>query len=168
MSQEQSLVSKICKISCPMASISAETWAFWMLRLFLGLRFLTAGVGKFIGPQSWSFSQYVDKFVTTQLNHFAMDTFLPKFLLAPYLHSLAYIEILLGICLLLGIKTKCSLVGIALLSVSIAFGMMLLPPGQGAQTAHFMGIYVGLAVAGLLLHKHNKFELCKCCDGHRP
>lgn len=158
---------KKCTLCCPFTSISAETWSFWALRLFLGLRFLTAGIGKFISPQGWSFSYYIDRFVSAQISHFSMDTFLPKFLLWPYLHSLAYIEILLGACLLLGIKTKCSLIGIAFLSVSIAFGMMLLPPGQGGQTVNFMGIYVGLAIAGLLLHQHNRFEICKCCDGHR-
>lgn len=161
MTQETCSLSEGGK-GCCLSQCTAETWAFLALRFFLGLRLVTAALGKFAGATGYAFANHHEKFVSSQVSVFANDTFLPVFMLKPYLHALPYMEGLIGILLLLGVRNKCALGSAGMLFVSIAFGMMLLPPGQGAQAVTSLGIYILLVVSALALVKHNKFSVCKC------
>lgn len=134
---------------------SAETWAFLSLRLFLALKFITVGLGKF-NKDGYSFSNLYDGFVSSQLNTFETKTNLPAFLYSPYLHSIAYIEIVLGTLLFLGIRTKYTLALISLTYVSLGFGQMLLRNGDGVGS---IGNYILLTAAALYFVRHNKFEM---------
>lgn len=134
---------------------SAETWAFLTLRLFLGLRFLTAGLGKFNGEDGYAFSNYYDGFVASQLNRFEQSN-LPGFLSAPFLHALGYLEIALGILLLLGVKTKYVLALYGLTFVALAFGLMLQANHTGVTN---IGIHILITAAALYFVRHNKLEL---------
>jgi len=136
---------------------SAETWAFLSLRLFLALRFITAGLGKF-DEDGYSFSNYYDGFVANQSNTFATKTNLPTLFHAPFLYTIGYIEIVLGILLLLGIKTKYTLALFSLTFVALGFGLMLLGNSTGVGT---IGIYILLTSAALYFVRHNKFELLR-------
>lgn len=136
---------------------SAETWAFLSLRLFLALRFIIAGLGKF-NKDGYSFSNLYDGWVANQLSNFGSKTNLPALLYSPYLHSLAYIEIALGLLLLAGVKTKYTLALISLTYVSIGFGLMLLRNPDPVGT---IGIYILLTSAALYFVRHNKFELLR-------
>ena len=138
---------------------SAETWAFLSLRLFLALRFIVAGLGKFQDSEGdYSFSNLYDGFVASQTQNFSNNTNLPNFLSSPYFHCLAYIEISLGLLLFLGIRTKHTLAVIALNYVSLAFGMMLL---DNSSNVSAIGTHLLLTAAALYFVRHNKFELIR-------
>jgi uncharacterized membrane protein YphA (DoxX/SURF4 family) len=138
---------------------SAETWAFLSLRLFLALRFLVTGLGKFQNSEGdYAFSNLYDGFVASQIQTFGSKTNLPAFLSYPYIHSLAYVEIILGTLLLLGIRTKHTLALTALTYVSLAYGMMLLGNNNGISV---IGTHLLLTAAALYFVRHNKFELVR-------
>ena len=132
---------------------SAESWAIITLRLFLSLRFIVAGIGKFKGEEGFAFSNYYHGTVPWLMNTF--DGVLPRFLVAPYAYMIAYIEVVLGIALLLGVKTKYALALTALTYVSLAFGQMLLSE-HGTVTN--IGIHLIITAAALYFVRHNKLE----------
>ena len=137
---------------------SAETWAFLSLRLFLSLRFLTAGLGKFNNEGSYSLTNLYDGFVSGRIEAFSNSTNLPFFLFSPFLYSLAYIEILLGTALLLGIRTKHTLAVTSLIYVCLAYGLMLLGHIDGVTNN---GVHLLITAAALYFVRHNKFELLR-------
>lgn len=134
---------------------SAETWAFIALRLFLGLRFLTAGLGKFNNEGAYGFGNYYEGFIPWITNTFAEKTNLPGFLVTPYAYLIGYLEIVLGLLLLAGVKTKYALALIALTYVSLAYGQMLLGGGDAITQ---IGIHLMMTIAALYFLRHNKFE----------
>lgn len=134
---------------------SAESWAIVTLRLFLGLRFLLAGLSKFKGAEGYGFGNYYDGFVPWITGTFAEKTNLWGFLVSPYAYTIAYVEIILGVLLLLGVKTKYVLALFGLTLVSLAFGQMLL--GNGT-TINEIGILLLMNAAALYFVRHNKFE----------
>ncbi len=134
---------------------SAESWAFISLRLFLGLRLLLAGLGKFkTETGDYSFATYYSGFVTWITTAFE-KTDIPGFLVSFYAYSIGYLEILLGLLLLVGVKTKWILALIALTFVSLAYGQMVL--GNGSQVNE-IGFYLLFTTAALYFVRHNKFE----------
>lgn len=137
---------------------SAETWAFLSLRLFLSLRFMTAGLGKFNGDEGYSFSNLYNGFVAGRMEAFSSGTNLPAFLYAPYLYAIAYVEILLGVALFLGIRTKHTLAIISFTYVSLGYGLMLLGSTDGVAN---IGIHILLTAAALYFVRHNKCELLR-------
>lgn len=134
---------------------SAETWAFISLRLFLGLRFLIAGWNKFTSTEGFAFANYYDGFVSWIMNTFSEKTSLPNFIIAPFAYSIGYIEIVLGILLLAGVKTKYVLALIALTYVSLAYGNMLLSDNDQISS---IGIHLLITAAALYFVRHNKLE----------
>ena len=134
---------------------SAETWAFISLRLFLGLRLLLAGWNKFSNEAGFAFSHYYDGFVPYILDTFTAQTALPRFILAPYAYSLGYLEIILGLLLLAGVKTKYTLALVALTFVSLAYGQMLLANNDAIAA---IGTHLLLTAAALYFLRHNKLE----------
>ncbi|MCH6255268.1 DoxX family membrane protein [Puniceicoccaceae bacterium K14] len=136
---------------------SAETWAILALRLFLSLLFITACLGKFISDGSFAFSNYYESTIPHLIASFD-GTILPRFLVAPYVYCLAYIQLLLGLALLLGIKTKYTLALFAAMFVSLAFGKMC----QGdQQVVNNFGVYLLVNSAALYFVRHNKLELVR-------
>jgi thiosulfate dehydrogenase [quinone] large subunit len=134
---------------------SAESWAFISLRLFLGLRFLLAGLGKFkTEANDYSFDKYYDSFATWIISTFE-KTDIPGFLVAIYAYSIGYVEIILGLLLLVGVKTKWVLALIALTYVSLAYGQMVL--GNGSKVNE-IGFYLIFTTAALYFVRHNKLE----------
>jgi len=132
---------------------SAESWAIVTLRLFLSLRFIIAGFGKFKGEDGIAFSNYYNGTVPWLINTF--NGILPKFLVAPYAYTIAYVELILGIALLAGAKTKYALALTALTYVSLAFGQMLL---GGNDKVTSIGIHLMITAAALYFVRHNKLE----------
>jgi len=132
---------------------SAESWAIITLRLFLSLRFIVAGLGKFNGEEGFSFSNYYNGTVPWLMNTF--DGVLPSFLLAPYAYSIAYIEVLLGLALFLGVKTKYALALTSLTYVSLAFGQMLI---GGNDKITGIALHLIMTSAALYFVRHNKLE----------
>lgn len=136
---------------------SAETWAFMAFRLFLSLRLLTVGLGKFKGEDGgYAFSNYYGGAADWIRTTFAENTNLPAFLVAPFAYTLAYAEIALGLLLLLGVKTKYVLALSSLLFVALAYGQMLL---GNNETIVQIAIHLLMTAAALFLVRHNRLEL---------
>ncbi len=90
--------------------LSPESVAGFLLRLALGVLFLFAAVGKFLGPGPIGFAKWI-------LQEFD-GTYLPRALVLPYAFTLPYIEFLLGLVLILGLFTRASLFLAGMLLIS--------------------------------------------------
>ena len=83
-------------------------------------------------------------------------SFLPLWMTKLFAGSLGYVLLALGVALLLGLKTRVSLVLMGLFYVALAFGLMAVQEDQGVA---WLGIYVGLVAGALLLVRHDRFAL---------
>lgn len=131
----------------------SRDWAFFLLQIFLGLRFLAAGLGKFYGPKGLSFPHFYSQVLPALSQPFLEKTFLPAWSVQLYLGGLPYAEILLGAGILVAGKNRGPLVLAGLLYLSLAFGQMLI---GGHTTVADIGIHLGLVVAALLLLDHGQ------------
>lgn len=141
--------------SSPSYSSCEGTYAFLILRLFLGLRALFAGIEKFELGGEYSFANYY-----TTMNRMATGiegaSFLPLWMTKSFALPLGYILLVLGVTILLGIKTRCSLLLMGLVYVALSFGLMVVQESEGVA---WLGVHVALCVAALLLNRHNRFSL---------
>ena len=158
------------------------TYAFWSLRLWLGLRTLLAGLEKFSGvinvqqplldqngtPDSsgavvevakkvYGFGHY-QAIPDTLQDKFAGEPLLPGFLTTPFYAVLGYLLILLGLALLLGIRTREALLGMGLLYCVLTVGLILIGQEQGVA---LLGIHVLMVVAALVLAPYNRWTLTR-------
>ena len=126
----------------------SRDWAFLLLQIFLGLRFLAAGLGKFNGPNGLSFQHFYSQVMPGLSQPFLEKTILPAWTVQLFLGTLPYGEILLGAGILVAGKNRGPLVLAGLLYISLAFGQMLI---GGHTTVADIAIHLGLVVAALLL-----------------
>jgi thiosulfate dehydrogenase [quinone] large subunit len=126
----------------------SRDWAFLLLQIFLGLRFLAAGLGKFNGPNGLSFQHFYSQVMPALSQPFLEKTILPAWTVQLFLGTLPYGEILLGAGILVAGKNRGPLVLAGLLYISLAFGQMLI---GGQTTVADIAIHLGLVVAALLL-----------------
>jgi thiosulfate dehydrogenase (quinone) large subunit len=126
----------------------SRDWAFLLLQIFLGLRFLAAGLGKFNGPNGLSFQHFYSQVIPALSQPFLEKTMLPVWTVQLFLGSLPYGEILLGAGILVAGKNRGPLILAGLLYISLAFGQMLI---GGQTTVADIAIHLGLVVAALLL-----------------
>jgi thiosulfate dehydrogenase [quinone] large subunit len=119
-----------------------------LLQIFLGLRFLAAGLGKFNGPNGLSFQHFYSQVMPALSQPFLEKTILPAWTVQLFLGSLPYGEILLGAGILVAGKNRGPLILAGLLYISLAFGQMLI---GGQTTVADIAIHLGLVVAALLL-----------------
>jgi hypothetical protein len=126
----------------------SRDWAFFLLQLFLGLRFLAAGIGKFYGNTGLSFSHFYSEVLPALSQAFLEKTFLPAWGVKLFLGTLPYAEILLGAGILVAGKNCGPLLLAGILYVVLAFGQMLM----GAQSVVAdLAVHLGLVVAALIL-----------------
>jgi thiosulfate dehydrogenase (quinone) large subunit len=141
--------------SSPSASRCECTWAFLMLRLFLGLRSFFEGVEKFESNGTYSFANYYAN-MSRMAHGITGASFLPLWATRNYADSLGYVLLVLGAALLLGVKTRATLILTGLLYVSLAFGLMVVQENEGVA---WLGVYVGLIAGALVLVRHDRFAL---------
>ena len=140
----------------PVASRRFEyTAAFLLLRLFLGLRTLLAGIEKFEAGGKYSFENYYQN-MGRMAQGITGASFMPLWATKTFAHSLGYVLIIAGVGLLLGLKTRISLVLTGLIYVSLSFGLMAVQEGEGVA---WLAIHVGLIVGALLLVRYNRYVL---------
>ena len=137
------------------ASRSEYTAAFLLLRLFLGLRTLLAGIEKFELKGTYSFANYYEN-MGKMASGITGASFLPLWMTKNFAHAIGYLLILCGAALLLGLKTRLALVFTGLVYVGLAFGLMAVQDQQGTA---WLAIYVGLIAGALVLVRHNRFAL---------
>jgi thiosulfate dehydrogenase (quinone) large subunit len=87
----------------------------------LGLMFLFFGIGKLFGLKG-----FVNGYLLLQFS----KTWLPQWLLVPYAYALPFVEVTLGLLLLLGLARNATLIATGLLLLSLTFGQIILqqPP----------------------------------------
>jgi thiosulfate dehydrogenase [quinone] large subunit len=129
------------KTSCECCALGPEGMGALLMRLSLGMLFLVASLGKFMAPGG------IGGFAQKMQESFA-NTWIPAFLVAPYVHALPFLEITVGFLLLLGLCTRWAFFLTGLLLISLAFGMMVQqqPAVVGTNLT-----YVLMAVAGIWL-----------------
>ena len=156
--------------------------AFLLLRGWLGLRALLAGVEKFgayktvqqavIDPTTgqpdpnmvtdaklkfYALANYAG--VPAGLKgKFANEALLPGFALGLFDKVLGPALILTGIMLLVGLGTRTSLFVQGLIYIALSVGLILINQPDGIA---FLGIHVALVAMALVLAKHNKLALLK-------
>lgn len=129
--------------------------AFLLLRLFLGLRALLAGFDKFESGGTYSLANYA-KNMGRMAEGITGASFLPLWMTRLFAGSLGYVLLALGVALLLGLKTRLTLVLMGLVYVGLAFGLMAVQEDQGVA---WLGIYVILIAGALVLVRHDRFAL---------
>jgi thiosulfate dehydrogenase (quinone) large subunit len=157
--------------------------AFFLLRLWLGVRALLAGLEKFGAYQSVP-KPVIDPatglpdasgvMVNVNIKHYALANYsgvpaalkdkfsyeplLPKFALTAFDHLLGPLFILTGVMLLIGLGTRLSLFVQGLLYLALTVGLILIDKPDGIT---YLGVHVAMVAFALVLAKHNKFALLK-------
>ncbi len=129
------------KTNCECCKLSPEGMGALLMRLSLGILFLVAALGKFLAPGGIGG-------VAQKMQESFAGTWLPSFMVAPYVHALPFAELAVGILLILGLRTCWVFFLAGLLLVSLAFGMMV--QQQHAVVGTNL-TYVLMAAAGLWL-----------------
>lgn len=178
--QEKNKKIEVKRGKKPFSDWTDKTFAFLVLRLWLGMRAVVTGIEKFSGTKvteqplldelgepdiSGAMVQVENKVYGFKHYHavadsmeqaFAKEPLLPGFLLTPYYAILGYALIILGFTLLLGVCTRATLFLMGLLYVSLTFGLILI--GQDAGIA-WLGVHIALIVMALMLAEHNRLRL---------
>lgn len=131
------------------------TFAFLLLRLFLGLRTLLAGLEKFEANKSFSFSNYTENMnrMATAISNYSV---IPVWASKTFAMSLGFLLVLFGAAILLGIKSRLSLFVGGLIYVGLGFGLMAVQEGEGVA---WIGAQVLMFAVALVLVRHNRFAL---------
>ncbi len=137
------------------ASPCELTAAFLILRLFIGLRTLLAGVEKFESGGNYAFANYY-KNMDRMAQGITSASFLPLWATKTFALSIGYVLVVLGLAVLLGLKTRISLALAGFTYVGLAFGLMAVQENEGVA---WLGIYVGLVAGALCLVRHNRLAL---------
>jgi thiosulfate dehydrogenase [quinone] large subunit len=129
--------------------------AFLLLRLFIGLRTLMAGIEKFESGGVYSFANYY-KNMTRMATGITSASWMPLWATKSFALPLGYILLALGLALLLGLKTRAMLVLTGLLYVGLSFGLMAVQENDGVA---WLGVYIGMIAGALMLSRYNRFAL---------
>jgi thiosulfate dehydrogenase [quinone] large subunit len=139
----------------PAAPRCEYTWAFLLLRLFLGLRTLLEGLEKYESNGRYSFANYYEN-MKRMAQGITGASFLPLWATRYFADSLGYLLLALGALLLLGVKSRLTLIIIGLLYVGLSFGLMAVQENEGVA---WLAIHVILIVGALLLVRYDRFAL---------
>lgn len=157
--------------------------AFLLLRLWLAVRAILAGVEKYgayntiqkpltdpttgqpdpsgvlvnVDVKYYSLTNY-SGIPTSLKDKFANEPLLPHPALTAFDHLLGPLFILTGVMLLIGLGTRLSLLVQGLLYLALTVGLVLIDQPEGIA---YLGIHVGLVAFALMLAKHNKLALLK-------
>ena len=131
------------------------TAAFLMLRLFLGLRTLLAGIEKFESKGTYSIENYYAN-MSRMAQGITGASFMPLWMTRTFAHSLGWILLVLGMGLLLGIKTRITLVLTGLIYLGLSFGLMAVQESDGVA---WLGMHVLMISAALVIVRHDRFAV---------
>ena len=120
----------------------------FLLRLPIGVLFLFAGLNKFLGGYG--------NFVSWIIQDMSEKTWLPKVLLYPYAYVLPFIEVVVGVLLIIGLLTRPALIATALLLTSLLFGKVL---AQDHATVANIANYVLITAIAYYFSRQNRFSL---------
>jgi len=159
------------------------TFAFWALRLWLGVRALFVGIEKFaayhsvamplidpatgqpdasgvmvnVNVKSYALANYAG-IPASFGDKFAHEPLFPKFALIAFDRMLGPAFILTGIMLLIGLGTRLSLIVQGLLFIALTVGLVLIDQDAGVA---WLGIHIALIAGAFLLVEYNRFAVLK-------
>ena len=134
-------------------------WAFahLILRLWVGLRLLLAGIDKMREKGGSGFGvEFIEKSMAPIIKTITDNTLIPGWAIAPYGVVLPWVLLIAGLLCIVGLCTRWSLLLGGLTFVSLAVGLMALPDDDQAV---FRGIEVALTALALMTAAHNKFSV---------
>ncbi len=131
-----------CKCDPKSAAVALGRWS-------LGMMLLMAGIGKLTN---------LTGFVENVLRPIFANNWIPKWLLVPYGYALPFVEVGLGVLLLLGYRRNGALFGTGLLFLTLVFGQLAL--GNWVVVAQNT-LYLFMSAALLFLHEHDTWLCCK-------
>ena len=160
-----------------------RSFAFLVLRFWLGVRALFVGIGKFgayhsvamplidpatgqpdasgvmvnVNIKSYALANYAGMPVSLR-DKFSHEPLLPKFAVVAFDHLIGPVFILTGVMLLIGLGTRLSLLAQALLYIALTAGLVLIDQNDGVA---YLGIHVGLVAAAFLLVENNRFVVLR-------
>lgn len=134
-----------------------STAAFLLLRLFLGLRTLMAGIEKFEANKSFSLSNYSEN-MTRMATGISDNSIIPLWAAKGFAMPLGFLLTLLGLGLLLGVKSRAMLLVSGLLYTGLGFGLMAVQEGEGVA---WIGMQVLMFAVALTLVRHERFALLR-------
>lgn len=160
-----------------------HTLAFWLLRLWLGMRALLTGIEKF-GAYKTIQQPLIDPatgqpdasgaLIELKVKYYALanysgvpmglrgkfenEALLPQFLLTVFDKMLGPALILTGVMLLIGLGTRISLFVQGLIYIALTAGLIWIRQDDGIS---WLGIHIALVAFALVLAKNNKFALLK-------
>jgi len=120
--------------------------AYLLVRLGLGVNLFFHGLVRL--PKLSGFVQYMEK-------NFA-ESMLPSFLVTPMAYAIPLLEFVLGLMLLLGLKTKLALVGTAALMMTLVTGCCVIENWGPLDSQ--MSLLV-IAAALIVFLRHNRCAL---------
>lgn len=159
------------------------TFAFLVLRLWLGVRALFVGIQKYaayhsvatplidpttgqpdasgvmvnVNVKSYALANYAGM-ASSLKDKFSHDPLFPKFALVAFDRMLGPAFILTGIMLLIGLGTRISLIVQALIYIALTVGLVLIDQNDGVA---WLGIHVALLSGAFLLASNNRFVVLK-------
>jgi thiosulfate dehydrogenase [quinone] large subunit len=158
------------------------TLAFWMLRGWLAVRAILAGLEKFgayktiqqplldangqpdaggavveMKVKFYALANYNGIPASLQ-SKFANEPLLPHFATTAFNYLLGPAFIITGVMLLLGLGTRISLLVQGLIYIALTVGLVLIGQNDGPA---YLGIHLALVAFALMLAKHNKLALLK-------
>lgn len=131
------------------------TMAFLLLRLFLGVRTLMAGIEKFETRGTYSIENYGQN-MDRMAQGITSASFLPLPLTTAFAQSLGYVLIVAGLAVLLGVKSRLALFITGLVYIGLSFGLMAVQESEGVA---WLATYVGLFAAAVVLARHDRFAV---------
>lgn len=158
----------------------ACTFAFWTLRLWLGLRTLISGIEKYSG-KSTEKVPLLDEFGNPDIsgamvsldqkvyglshyhalpqslaNELAAEPLIPGWALSAYSAILGPVLIILGLALLAGFASRITLFLMGLVYTSLTIGLVLLKQDAGVA---WLAIHVLMVAAALRFVEHNRLSI---------
>ena len=123
---------------------TAKTMAPALIRWGIGLLLFTSGAGKI--PKIAGFAQGI-------ASRFE-ETILPAWMVMPYGYVLPFVELLVGLTLILGLMRNAVLFLAGITFLSLAFGQMLL---KGHATVANILVYLFMVAIALFLSKYDRW-----------
>jgi len=133
------------------------TWAMLLLRAWMGLRLMAAGIVKFKavaadGSMTFSMENYT-KWIGHAYEPFMKYGGLPEPMARLYTGSLGYLLLATGIMVFFGITNRLALLAGTAVMLSLSFGLFTL---DDSQEIGYVAFQYGLFVAAIALAKHNR------------
>lgn len=139
--------------------ISRSDWnyAHLILRLWVGLRLLWAGIDKMREKGGTGFgTEFISKSMQPIVDNMEQYALLPKFSISLYASLLPWALLLIGAWTIVGIFNRFALAAAGMVFVSLSVGLMALPDDDQVV---MRGVEVALTGLALMTAGANKFSL---------